>query len=262
MTWNKLKQISSANIYAVNIDRFFPKLLRSAIRKLSALFAILSFLASFSSLPLDLSYTDGLFFIFACIYLSLSFLEFFYNSMKNEGIYLRVNEEYLNNSQRLEYSLVFMVYASDEIDITRSIFESRIGIAILERSGIDREDTKTFLHGQRMPIIATSLKFKTDEATTHNFVEAIYDTDNAFASFLSSRSINKEEFLGAVDWTSLLIEKKRRQDRFWGRDNLGAIPSIGTSWSYGNAVDIGKFGTPLNKGVNLFGIDVDNGFRL
>ncbi len=261
MTWNKLKELSGPNVYAISIDRYFPKVLRGTIRKLSAIFAALSFLASFSSLPLDLSYTDGLFFVFTFLYLLLSFLEFFYHSMKNEGIHLRIKEEGLDNHIEFEYALCLVVAASDEIDITRSIFESNVGIEILNRAGVAELDVKSFLHGERLPIIATSLKFKNDGATLHNFLEALYDTDTAFASFLSLRSINKEEFLGAADWTSLVIEKKREQDRFWGKDNLGTIPSIGTSWSYGNLSDIGKFGTSLDRGGSLSSIDIDNGFR-
>lgn len=260
MTWNKLKQLSSPHIYAINIDKFFPRLLRSALRKLSALFAIFSFLLSFSSLPLDLSFTDGLFFVFVSIYLILSFLEFFYNSMRYEGVLSRVYENYLG-IHTVEYSLSLVVAASDEIDITRSLFESKVGVEVLRRSGINNEDIQFFLHSSRIPIMATSLKFADDSATLHNLFEAIYKTDNSLSSFLSSRSINKEEFLGAVSWVSSLYEKKRRLDRFWSRENLGSIPSIGTSWAYGSTYDIGKFGTPIYRGKNISDIDIDNGFR-
>lgn len=261
MTWNKLKKLSTSNIYAIKIDRYLPKILRSSLRKLSALFAVLSFLASFSSLPLDLSYTDGLFFIFAFVYLLLSFVEFFYHSMKNEGIRFRVVEGIFVDSISIEYSLSNAVYFVDEIDVTRSVFESKVGKSILERIGVETDDMNNFLNGDRMPMIATSLKFPSEDLTLSNFMEALYTGDNSLSSFLSSRSINKEEFIGATVWVADLFEKRRREDRFWGRDNLGSIPSIGTSWSYGNVVDIGKFGISLNRGSILSGIDIDNGFR-
>lgn len=262
MTWNKLKKVSNQNIYAIKIDRFFPKIVRSSIRKLFSIFAIFSFVASFSSLPLDLSYTDGLFFIFAFIYLVLSFLEFFYNSMKNEGIHFRVREDVLMDNPFVDYSLSNIVAFIDEIDVTRSVFETPIGMSILDRSGIEKDDIHNFFNGERMPIIASSLKFETEDYTLNNFIETIYNNDSSLSSFLSSRSVNKEEFLGAAIWVNNLFEKKQREDRFWSREKLGSIPSIGTSWAYGNVVDIGKFGISLNKGVNLSGIDIDNGFRL
>ena len=56
-------------------------------------------------------------------------------------------------------------------------------------------------------------------------------------------------------------DKKRRKDRFWSRENLGTLPSIGTSWSYGVAVDLGKFGVPFENMANISALDVDNGYR-
>lgn len=261
MTWNKFKKASILHSYAINIDRYFPRVIRSSLRKLSALMAALSFFASFSSMPFYISYTDGLVFIFAFFYLVLSFLEFFYNSMKNEGIKYRVRENIFIDNYHVEYALSNLINSVDEIDVTRSVFESTIGLSVLDRSGIGREEMHNFLNGTRMPIIASSLKFSSEDFSLVNFVEALYDTDNSLSSFLSSRSVNKEEFLGATIWVSKLVEKKRMEERFWSRDNLGGIPSIGTSWSYGNVSDIGKFGISMDRGSMLSGIDIDNGFR-
>lgn len=262
MTWNKLRQISKKNIFAVKIDRFLSKSLRSFCRRISASLALFFFIASFFT-PFNfyLAYSDGFFFLFIFIYLIFSFIEFFYNSMKNEGISFRIKESIFDDSFYLDYSLVKVLYSLDEIDVSASSLNSKIGRAILIRSGIEQKDFENFVNGERIPVIATSLKFPEESPSLVNFFAAVYDADTRLASFLNSRFVNRDEFLGAVRWVSEIEEKKRRTERFWSRDKLGAIPSIGTSWSYGVSREISAFGLKINTGTNLSSIDIDNGFR-
>jgi|GEM_PF-6308136 len=81
MTFRELKKISRPHYYALSLDRFFPKTIRSILRRGVALASLVSFALSFDSLPLYFGKADGMFFIFIFIYLTLSFLEFFYKSM-------------------------------------------------------------------------------------------------------------------------------------------------------------------------------------
>jgi ATP-dependent Clp protease ATP-binding subunit ClpC len=81
------------------------------------------------------------------------------------------------------------------------------------------------------------------------------------SDFLSKRSVNKEEFLGAAKWIEKTLLKKMRRDRFWSKENLGTIPSIGTSWGYAKAPELQKFSQSFERKINLNSINLENGFR-
>ncbi len=246
MTFKKLIEISQPHFYCFSLDKYFSKTLRSILRKFSALAALASFILSFDILPVSFGKADGLFFLFVFIYLSLSFLEFFYKSMLGEN---------------LDYALSDILFATNEIDVTRALFETKIGLKILMRSGISFENCQNFIYSERSTIMASSLNFESDSVNLSSYVGALYDADKSLQSFLSRNSINREEFWGTADWIKNMAERKRHKERFWSRKNLGAIPSIGTSWSYGVAADLGKYGIPFENAVDLSLFDTESGYR-
>ncbi len=260
MTWHEIKKISEPHFYAIKIDKFLPKILRSILRKVFALGAVFFFFASFGSLPLDFSFADGVFFLCIFCYLLLGFLESFYRSMRFEGLYSRVRERALEDGAYTEYALSEVLYNLDEIDASRSLCETRVGLQIFERAGIAKEESQKFILAGRTPVIASSLHFG-DKLSLAAFSQTLYEADKSLQGFLNAHSVNKEEWLGASRMVGELYEKKRRKERFWGRENLGAIPSIGTSWAYGVASDLGRFGVLFERVVSLASLDIDNGYR-
>lgn len=246
MSFRELKEISRPHFYCLSLDRVFPKNWRDALRKISALAALVFFALSFDSLPLYFNKADGLFFLSIFIYLTLSFLEFFYKSRRGENI---------------DYALSSLLFATDEIDATRVIFESQVGAEILIRSGLPSQIFKNFIYAERTPLIASALNLSAPSFNLSSYIETLYKADKFLQSFLSQNSVNQNEFVGAAAWTMRREEKRRQLERFWSRKNLGSIPSIGTSWSYGIAADLGKYGIPLENTLNLSLFDVENGYR-
>ena len=261
MTFKELKKISRPHYYPLSLDRFFPKITRSVLRKGSALIALVSFALSFDSLPLYFGKADGMFFIFVFIYLALSFLEFFYKSMSGEGLSVRINENIIDNNKQIDYLLSGLLYITNDIDVTKALFENKVTLEIFQRLGIRKESIKDFIYSDRSSIIASSLNFGDETISLLDYMEIIYNADKSLESFLSQNSINKKEFLGAISWIMKKENKLLRKERFWSRENLGTIPSIGTSWSYGVATDLGKFGVPFEKTVDISLFDVENNYR-
>ena len=261
MTWKQLKQNSQPHFYAIFIDRFFPKTLRGVIRKISVFAAIFFFLASFGTLPLDFSYADGIFFLCVFVFISLVLLEGFYRSMKNEGLHSILPERILEEGPTIEYGLSKIIYKTDEIDVSRGFCDSAVGREILFRSGISPSDLKSFLNTDKTPIIASSLVLVSEHVTLADYAASLYEADKSLQAFLSSNSVNKNEFVGAATWGSEMEERRRKRERFWSKANLGSIPSIGTSWGYGISSDLGRFGKNFEYNVNLGSIDTENGYR-
>lgn len=261
MTFRQLQKISSEHYYALLIDKFLPKIFRNIFRKLMALGAIISFILSFDALPLYFGYADAIFFLFIIFYLLTSFLEFFYRSMASVGIRTKISESLTDETIKLDYALSSILFVTDEIDATRAIFESKVGIEVLVRAGISEEVLHNFVFSNRSPVIASSLNFVGDEVDLVQYIGAIYDADRSFQVFLGRDAINREDLIGAANWVMRMKDKKHRRERFWSRENLGAIPSIGKSWSYGVATDLGQYGVPLANLVQITLLDIENGYR-
>lgn len=262
MTFKRLKEISHPHFYGIFLDKYFPKLARSFLRKGSAIAALVSFFLSFfDTIPFNLGKADGLFFLFIFVYLSLSFLEFFYRSMMGEGLKVLVKDGLTDKNDSIDYALSSILFATDDIDATKAVLETKIGLEIMIRSGILPQDLKSFVSSERSLVVASSLNLAGEQIGLVQYIEAVYNTDKSLQSFLAQNSVNKEEFLGAVKWVGESVEKRLRKERFWSRENLGSIPSIGTSWSYGVSYDLGKFGVPFENMTNVSSLDIENGYR-
>lgn len=261
MNFRKLQEISRPHQYALTIDEFIPKKFRDFARSFSVFFAVISFFISlfFSSyIPIN---ADGLFFIFLFIYLTFFFIEVFYRSKINEGIsYSMGNEENKDNTY-IDLSLSKIIYKTNEIDITKALFETEVGLNIFFRLGLEANSLSSFISSNRVTLVSTAVNFDSDSVNLLSYLTLIYESDKDFKSFLSKNSINKEEFLGTVSWVSNVLEKKRRRDRFWSKENLGRIPSIGTSWSYGVTSDLGQYGLPFSNVKDVSTLDIENGYR-
>lgn len=260
MNFRQLKEKSEPHFYCLSLDKFFPKILRGFLRKGSALAALTAFaMTFFDSLPLSFGKIDGLFFLFIFIYLLLSFLEFFYRSMSHEGLRVRISES-LINGRAVDYSLSSVLFSTDEIDASRALLETRVGAKIFLRCGILPQNLKDFRYSERTSVMASILNFESDYVGLPDYAAAIFEADKSLQSFLSRNSVNKDEFIGAANWVAKMEDKERRRSRFWSRENLGAIPSMGTSWSYGISFDLGKFGAPFGA-TDISVIDIENKYR-
>lgn len=231
MTFKQLQKNSYSHQYAINIDKFFPKWARNLLRRTSLFAASLSFAFSFDSSPLYFGVADGIFFLFVVVCLIMFFIEFFYRSMMNEGIVTRAEERAA--SLRLDFSLSTIIFATDEIDTTRALFETKIGKEIFDGLGLSFKDRDDFVYGSRTPIIASSLDFSSESVDLLEYARVLYDADKSLQSFLSGKNIERSAFLDRVSSVMKAEDKKRRQGRFWSRENLGVIPSIGSSWIFG-----------------------------
>lgn len=67
-----------------------------------------------------------------------------------------------------------------------------------------------------------------------------YDSD--LKSFLNQKAISSEIFYGAISWVAKNNIKYREHERWWTKDNLARIPSLGRNWSFGQVYLLEKYG--------------------
>ena len=228
MNWKELKKKHYPHFLSISIDRLVSKKVRNFFRKISAFAALVSFVFSFGDPPLYFGKADALFFLFADAYLVLFFIEVFYRSMSNQGIKARVGESLVGESLQLDHALSSVLYDTDEIDVSRVFFETEVGKKIFKHLGISDEKLGEFIYRNRVPIIASSLEIDLESVDLPKYAEAVYGADKELRNFLSENSKTREDFVSASGVVSVFWEEERRQERFWSREKLGAIPSIGS----------------------------------
>jgi ATP-dependent Clp protease ATP-binding subunit ClpC len=259
ITFIELKNKCHSFYPAILLDRIQSISLRKNVRKFLFIFTIfLLFFIILSSSSLILSYLNsefqifltenifkirGLFFIFLVLLLEYYLAEAFYLSF------------YFKNNSKISFELARIIESGDDLDLTKSFFDSNLGKKILERLGIDKKDFNNFLNIREKKIRDMDLSLNNsdfiyqkndiDKILIRDYVEVLYDSDIELQNFLNSYSVDKTLILGVSDFVALNEWKIRNQQRWWSKDNLIRIPSLGRDWAFGEKYLVKKYCTSV-----------------
>ncbi len=169
----------------------------------------------------------GMALIFGILWLKSYLVEFFY-----------LYHYFLN--QKVDYEVALLAYAADPDDITGSFLESRIGEKVIEKLDLSKDEIKRFIKNKDRDLINESqIIFKTnpfgkiDDDKVVNLVDyakAIYSEDFDFLKFLEKNNLTEDDLYGACEFVQQIGWQNRSKERFWSKENLSRIPSIGQRW--------------------------------
>jgi ATP-dependent Clp protease ATP-binding subunit ClpA len=165
-----------------------------------------------------------------------------------EGFYL---SHYFKKA-KVDFEVARLVYGADNEDMTASFLCSRIGEYTMDKLGITDKEIKHFLKDEdRDKIKDRDLHFyynarnsSTDDDKVVNlpdYLKSIFNVDRDFRDFLIKNNINEDEFFGALEWIQNIAWKIRNKERFWSKENLVRIPSIGKNWYLDNSQYLNKY---------------------
>lgn len=142
-----------------------------------------------------------------------------------------------------------ILLSSDVRDVTGSFLKTAPGKALMSRLGIKEETAEIFERTLERKIVpASALSFNDGERVTiSSFARAVHAADPSFRTFLKSESVSDAEFLETARWLAAMAARIRKRRRWWARDFLGRTPALGTSFSYGRAYSLEKFGSYLTR---------------
>ncbi len=174
----------------------------------------------------------GLFLLISIVWIKMYWIEVFYLSH-----YFR--------KAKVDYEVAKLSYLADEEDVTKSFLKSRIGKYIISKLGIEYKNVKSFLaSAERVAVQDSDLKFRFNARNSElddpevinlpDYLKSIFDADKSFQNFLKRHAISEDEFFGAVEWVQSIYWKARNNKRFWSRENLIRIPSVGRLWYFDN----------------------------
>ncbi|PIQ91613.1 MAG: hypothetical protein COV70_02830 [Parcubacteria group bacterium CG11_big_fil_rev_8_21_14_0_20_39_22] len=174
-------------------------------------------------------------------------LQAFYYSFFLKGLEVVLPESIREKIPKISYASASVLGSFGRVDVVKDVLNNGYGIEVVNRLGFSDEQIVNFLSERKEPLPLSAFRLNsTNFVRLSDIFDSIYKEDQGFAFLLSSRGIDSSDLRGAADWVERVLEIKRKNLRFWGRDNLGAIGGIGKDWAYGGAYIVKKYATYIN----------------
>lgn len=248
MNFYELKKNNNKVYGGILLERILRKKHRKTLRaillwvmSLAVFGVLLSFIADVYSLE-KISFFN-FFILFKFLFRSIFFLFFslWIWACLAEIMYL----SFYFTPSKVDFEVLKIVSDAYPKDITKSFLESEMGQSAMRRLNITNDQIITFLDTRTDFVSETEYEIieNTDEHVSFSefgFSLAHFDSD--FNKFLKSNGITIKEFKKALDWVSRINEKDRDNERWWTKEKLARIPSIGRSWAFGQIYYLEKFG--------------------
>lgn len=152
-------------------------------------------------------------------------------------------------STLFSFEVAWVLHWSRSADPLVAFLTSVYGRKIMRRLGISEEKTMVFvdkLNQSADTMTVPELPIdKTDEITLAEFVTLLTATYPTFVTFLAESGVQPAEATGAADWVVWKQEVVDRKERWWSKENLDQIPSVGASWGYGHTVLLDQYSRDL-----------------
>ncbi len=234
-----------------------PKGVRTLLFFLTAILFVLFVAGMFLPAPfvtVIAAYThliNASFFILLSFSLALLMVGGFYNSYYFRDVISSLRESQLKNEHvPLTYLAAQIIYRTDDSDMTAGFIFSPFGQEVLFRLGFSVDEVRQFLASRKSAIAGDAMVFPDSaKVTAVLYAQALFAADKEFSQFLFARSLQEKQFIGAAEWVEGARERWKGHLRWWGKDELGRIPSIGKSWSYGQTYLLERFAKKLEFGV-------------
>lgn len=165
----------------------------------------------------------------------------------------------LEGAERLMYMEALRREEVDAMELYELFQESIFSQLLVLRLGIAPDEFTAFMQGRNKSIpvsrdrLLETLILEADTAGSdtigaREFVLFLFDTDKDFEQFLFDRKIHKTEVLGAAQWISAVLERERSRARFWERNVLAHIPTLGQGLAFGYTYLLDRYAHDLSAG--------------
>ena len=115
----------------------------------------------------------------------------------------------------------------------------------MKRAASSRADWEEFLQTRRASPPLNLAARSSGVLRLRHLIDLLLAADPDFSAFLFKKGVRPVDFLAIADWVVREIEIQAIKDRWWSRDNLAHIPSLGGDWSYGAGYFLQRFSRNL-----------------
>lgn len=142
-----------------------------------------------------------------------------------------INNRY-NPKDLYTFTVGRILYQTKNGDWLRGFLLSEVGKEIVWRCGVSLEKINEFLSTHQTQ--SGVLNLSTERLLKlRDLAQWLYRENADFSRLLYVVGVGEEDFLNVVDWVVKGIESDELQSRWWRKENLNRLGSIGKNWSYG-----------------------------
>lgn len=179
------------------------------------------------------TFSQGIFLLSSVLWIFMYVIEVMYLS-------------YYFQESDIEYDVAQLISLVPRKDVAYGFLYSEMGQLILMRCGITPSKISDFLKTRNNFVergeFIILLEENNKKVTLVDYGRTLLHFDSEFKQFLKINSVTPEVFLGSVKWISQLRKNSRNEDRWWTKDNLSRIPSLGSNLSFGRTYFLEKYG--------------------
>ncbi|MCX6739263.1 MAG: AAA family ATPase [Candidatus Parcubacteria bacterium] len=195
----------------------------------------------------------GIFLLLFAAWLLVYLLESFYRAIyfhnRAYKIRKRGGKDTGANAYEMSSEVASIFYHTEKGDIIKSFFNSSLGVEILLRCGLLREDIQNFLAKRANVLELTITDMHSNSISDMaDFATFLFKNYPDFSDFLFKSGVGEKDFLGAVQWAVRTDEDRQFKERWWSRDNLKKLGSLGRDFAFGNTYSLNKYAREITIG--------------
>jgi ATP-dependent Clp protease ATP-binding subunit ClpC len=190
----------------------------------------------------------GLFLIALSASFVFSSFEALHRSYYFRGLKQVLHESTDQKNMQVSWEVASIMDETDDEDITGGFINSSYGQEMLYRLGISVEVFSNY-EALRTPTVRADdfILEREKDVSLAGYARNIYKQDTSFRHFLAENNINEEQLARSAEWVTSIERRDARQRRWWSRDNLGRIPGLGKTWSYGPTYLLERYGHEITE---------------
>lgn len=152
---------------------------------------------------------------------------------------------YYFKETEVDFEVLKIAESTNDSDVTKAFIESQMGSYAMARLGFSKKDIKEFLKSRTDFVTSSEYEIIENDDKHVSFSEYGYSLihfDSDFNKLLKSAGVTAKDFKDCLNWLSRINKRIRENERWWTKEKLYRIPSIGRNWSFGQVYLLNRFG--------------------
>ena len=234
MNYYQMKEVKKEIYPAILLDTFISPKNRRRIRK--TLFWILLALVIelvWPLLSIDVYILRSVTTLVACLYVTSVLLEAMYRNYYFLKVPIDIRVLYILDR------------AKNTEDLTVAFLKDELGQYVMYRLGFTKKEIQDFLKTKKDKVTKKEFEIIENDDDNVSFAEfgfSLIHFDSDLAKLCKSKGITVAAFKSALDWIAHLDYKIKDKQRWWTRENLLRIQSIGKNISFGQVYYLERLG--------------------
>lgn len=236
MNYYRLQEYRSDVYPAIVLDEVFPYQFRKIFRKIVLWIACVAFLSFV--VPIGLSeqkiyVARALFVLFFCIYIIFILFEAMYRSYYFEKNKVDIRVLKILNSRKKNN------------DLTTLFLKHELGQYVMYRLGFTQREIDEFLRTKTDYVTPKEFEIIENDNSEVSFAEfgfSLAHFDSDLSHTLRKKGVTVADFKQTLEWVARMDQAVKESQRWWTRDSLMKIPSIGKNLSFGQVYHLESLG--------------------